>query len=112
MRKSILLLIQLTLSLFVVTNICAQEVVELNMPKLNKIVVKLMFRNGSICDPAGREGLTFATVSMMTQGAAGDLSFGEIQDILYPWAAGYDANVDKEVSVFTFQVPADFAKEF
>lgn len=112
MRKSILLLIQLTLSLFVVTNICAQEVVELNMPKSNKIVVKLMFRNGSICDPAEKEGLTFATVSMMTQGAAGDLSFGEIQDILYPWAAGYGANVDKEVSVFTFQVPADFAKEF
>ncbi len=90
----------------------AQEVVELKMPQSNKIVVKFMFRNGSICDPAGKEGLTFATVSMMTQGGAGDLTYGEIQDLLYPWAAGYSANVDKEVSVFTFQVPADFEEDF
>ncbi len=89
-----------------------QDVVELKMPNSNKIVVKLMFRNGSISDPAGKEGLTVATASMLSGGGAGDLSFSEIQDKLYPWAAGYGANVDKEVTVFTFQVPADFADEF
>ena len=90
----------------------AQDVVELKMPNSNKIVVKLMFRNGSICDPAGKEGLTVATASMISQGAAGELSYSDVQDKLYPWAANYGASVDKEVSVFTFQVPVDFAEDF
>ena len=89
-----------------------QEFIEIKMPRSNKIVVKLMFRNGSISDPKGKEGLTFTTVSMITQGGAGDMSYAEIQDKLYPWAAQYSALVDKEVSVFTFEFPSDFAIEF
>lgn len=90
----------------------AQEVVELKLEKSNKIVVKLMFRNGSISDPAGKEGLTYTTASLMAGGAAGGRSYSDIQDMLYPWAAGYGATVDKQVSVFTFQVPVDFAVPF
>jgi zinc protease len=112
MNRRIKLLLQLALLICLVLPIYTQQVVELYLPTSNKIVVKFIFRNGSICDPEGKEGLTFSTVSMMTMGAAGDLSYGEIQDMLYPWAAEYGANVDKEVSVFSFQVPCDFAKEF
>lgn len=112
MRKTIKHMLFLSLLFCLATGLFAQEVVELKLAKSNKIVVKFMFRNGSICDPAGKEGLTFATASMMTQGGAGDLSYGEIQDLLYPWAARYGANVDKEVTVFTFQVPADFEEDF
>ena len=39
----------------------AQDMVELKLPKSNKVVIQLMFRNGSICDPAGKEGLTSFT---------------------------------------------------
>ena len=99
------------LSLFL-SAVNAQDIMELKMPNSNKIVVKMMFRNGSISDPVGKEGLTDMTISLMTQGAAGELSYGDIQDKLYPWAAGYGASLDKEVSVFTFQVPSDFQKEF
>ncbi len=95
-----------------VPTISAMDVLELKMPNSNKIVVKLMFRNGSISDPAGKEGLTQMTIALMTQGGAGELTYAEIQDKLYPWAAGYGSSLDKEVSVFTFQVPADFEKEF
>ena len=104
--------------LMLVTLLCAtlavraQEIVELKQEKSNKIVVKLMFRNGSISDPVGKEGLTYATASLMTGGGAGGRSYSDIQDTLYPWAARYGASVDKEVSVFTFQVPVDFAKPF
>jgi len=90
----------------------AQNIVELKMPNSNKIVVKIMFRNGSISDPVGKEGLTQMTISLMTGGGAGELSYGDIQDKLYPWAASYGASLDKEVSVFTFQVPSDFEEEF
>jgi len=110
--KVITLLLSLIILLSLTPTIGAQDVTELKMPNSNKVVVKLMFRNGSISDPAGKEGLTQMTVSMMTQGGAGDLSYSDIQDKLYPWAAGYGAGLDKEVSVFTFQVPADFEKEF
>lgn len=112
MRKLIPTFMSFLIILFVLSNVSAMEIIKLKMPKSNKIVVKVMFRNGSIADPVGKEGLTQATVSLMAQGAAGDLSYGEIQDKLYPWAAGYFGSVDKEVSVFTFQVPADFQKEF
>ncbi|MCA9732936.1 insulinase family protein [candidate division KSB1 bacterium] len=105
--SAILLLLFVTASL-----LSAQDVVELKMPNSNKIVVKLMFRNGSIVDPEGKEGLTVATASMIAQGGAGAMSYSEIQDKLFPWAAGYFASVDKEVSIFTFQVPADFAENF
>ena len=109
MTKIFLLLVFL---LSIISTVGAQDYVELNLPNSNKIVVKFMFRNGSICDPVGKEGLTQMTISLMTQGGSGELSYADIQDKLYPWAAGYAASSDKEVSVFTFQVPADFENEF
>jgi zinc protease len=110
--KMMKLFIVLLVMLFILSAVNAQSITELKMENSNKIVVKIMFRNGSISDPAGKEGLTQMTISLMTGGGAGDLSYGDIQDKLYPWAAGYAASLDKEVSVFTFQVPSDFEKEF
>ena len=90
----------------------AIEVTELRLDNSNKVVFKVRFDNGSVADPAGREGLTYATASMMAQGGAGSMSYADIQDLLYPWAASYAVLVDKQVTTFTFQVPADFAGDF
>lgn len=90
----------------------ATEMTELRLDNSNKVVFKVRFDNGSVADPAGREGLTYATASMMAQGGAGGMSYADIQDLLYPWAASYAVLVDKQVTTFTFQVPADFAGEF
>ena len=90
----------------------AQEVVELKLPKSNNVVVKLIFRNGSICDPQGKEGLTYATANMITQGGTQEYTFSEIQDMIFPMAAQYSSNVDKEVSIFTFEFHTDFVKDF
>jgi zinc protease len=90
----------------------AQEVVELKLPKSNKIVVKLMFRNGSICDPQGKEGLTYASANLITQGGTQEYTFSEIQDKIFPMAAQYYSSVDKEVSIFTFEFHVDFIKDF
>ena len=86
--------------------------VELKQPNSNKVVFKIRFNNGSIDDPAGKEGLTFATASLMAQGGAGGISYADIQDKMKPWAASYSAAVDKQVTTFTFQVPVDFVDEF
>ena len=112
MRNAMKIVLNATVVLVCTPMAWAQDVVELPVSQSNKVVVKLMFRNGSIADPPGKEGLTYTTASLMAQGAAGELSYGDIQDTLYPWAADYSAHVDKEVTVFTFQVPKDFAEAF
>ncbi|MFA6540779.1 MAG: insulinase family protein, partial [Bacteroidota bacterium] len=90
----------------------AQDVVELKQPNSNKVVIKLMFRNGSISDPKGKDGLTEATASLITQGGTQEMTYSEIQDKIYPWAAGYYSQVDKEVATFTFVVHVDFLDQF
>jgi zinc protease len=90
----------------------AQDVVELKNPTSNLIVIKLMFRNGSISDPKGKEGLTQLTASLITDGGTKNLSSTQIKDKMYPWAAEFGSSVDKEVSVFTFMVHKDFLAPF
>jgi len=90
----------------------AQEVVELKNPTSNLIVIKLMFRNGSISDPKGKEGLTQLTAALITDGGTKSLSSTQIKDKVYPWAAEFGSGVDKEVSVFTFMVHKDFLTPF
>lgn len=102
----------LIMSLLFTGIIMAQEVVELNQPNSTKIVVKLMFKNGSMCDPQGKEGLTYTTAQLITQGGTGDLTFSDIQDKIYPMAAGYYSSVDKEVTIFTFQFHKDWMNQF
>ncbi|MDX1460171.1 MAG: insulinase family protein [Xanthomonadales bacterium] len=98
--------------LAVSTTAQAVNLTELPLENANKVVFKVRFSNGSISDPEGLEGLTYATATMMAQGGAGGMSYAQIQDRLYPWAASYDVLVDKQVTTFTFQVPTDFVDEF
>lgn len=92
--------------------VSAQEVVELKQPNSNKVVIKLMFRNGSISDPQGKEGLTDFTTSMMADGSTKTMTKSQIDDALYPWSAFIGAGVDKEVSIFTFQCPTAYLDKF
>ena len=100
------------LSLIFMITLFGQEFVELKLPNSNKIVLKFMFRNGSISDPVGKEGLTEATALLISQGGTGKLTYSQIQDKIYPMAASYVASTDKEVSIFTFEVHKDWLKEF
>lgn len=93
-------------------SLLAQEVVELKLPNTNKVTIKLMFKNGSVCDPAGKEGLTYLTSVLITEGGTGSLTYADIQNKIYPWAAGYSSSVDKEISIFTFEVHQDFLNDF
>ncbi len=91
--------------------VMAQEVVELPMTS-TKIVVKLAFKNGSISDPVGKEGLTNLTASLLTQTGSDLYTKSQIDDHLYPMAANYSAFTDKEMSTFTFEVHKDFLDSF
>ncbi len=90
----------------------SQDVVELKLPKSDKVVIKLMFKNGSVSDPSGKEGLTKLTAALITSGGTKDLTFSQVQAKIYPMAAYSTTTVDKEVSIFTFEVHKDFLNEF
>src|SRR5262245_45187274 len=96
----------------IATSANAIDVVELQLPKSAKVVVQLQFRNGSICDPPGKEGLTYLTSQLITQGGTATMTRDEIQDKIYPWSAVYYSSCDKEVSNFIFAVPKDFVDPF
>ncbi len=88
--------------------VMATEVIELNLPKSNKVIIKLMFRNGSICDPADKKGLTYLTANTIIEGGTQDMTSTQLKDFLYPMAADFSVSVDKEVTIFTFEVHKDF----
>lgn len=89
----------------------SQEVVELPMES-NKVVVKLAFKNGSVSDPAGKEGLTNLTATLLAESGSDSYTKSEIDSLLYPMAAWYGSFTDKEMTTITFQVHEDFANEF
>lgn len=90
----------------------AQELVELPQPESNKIIVRLQFRNGSICDPQSMEGLTYLTANWVANGGTQNLTKSEIDNKIYPMAANYGVSVDKEAVNFVFEFPTDFAADF
>jgi len=88
------------------------DVVELKLPKSDQVVIKIMFKNGSICDPIGKEGLTDITTSTIVEGGTATLTSSQIKDMIYPWAASYFVTTDKEVTIFTFSVHKDLINQF
>ncbi|MBC8489786.1 MAG: insulinase family protein [Bacteroidetes bacterium] len=100
------------LVLILVPKTFCQEIIELKLPETNKITIKFMFTNGSVSDPTGKEGLTNLTANLVTSGGTENLSYNQIQEIIYPMAVRYNASVDKEVTVFTFNVHKDFLEDF
>lgn len=92
--------------------IAAIDVVELPVANSNKVVVKLMFRAGSMCDPKGKEGLTQLTIASIMEGGTQKMTSSEVKDYIYPMAAEYFATVDKEVTYITFQFHKDFIGSF
>ena len=102
----------LIISILLTGIIMAQEVVELKQPNSSKLIVKFMFKNGSMSDPQSKEGLTYTTAQLITQGGTGKMTFGDIQDKIYPMAARYYSSVDKEVTIFTFEFHKDWMDQF
>ena len=97
--------------LFIPKTFC-QELIELKLPETDKITIKLMFKNGSVSDPVGKEGLTHLTSNLIISGGTENLTYNQIQEIIYPMAAELRTSVDKEVTVFTFNIHKDFLEDF
>lgn len=109
LQKYILLLAGILITSTVFSQI---KVIELKKSGSPKMVVKVRFNNGSIADPAGKEGITNLTAALMMDGGTAMMTKNQINDLTYPMAAYYYSNTDKEVTTFTFAFPKDFIDEF
>jgi zinc protease len=76
------------------------------------VAIRLMFRAGSIHDPAGKEGLTALTGLMMAQAGTAKRSYAELIDALYPMAAGIGVTTDREVTVISGTVHREKLGEY
>lgn len=80
--------------------------------KSNIITFRIQFKIGSIHDPAGKEGLNSLTALMISEGGSKLRSYEEIKKALYPMAAIFTANPDKEVTTFEGNCHVDSLESF
>ena len=71
------------------------------------IAFNVWVQTGSQNDPVGKEGLADLTANLLSDGATTEDSYESIIEKLYPMAAGYGYNVDKEMTVFTGRIHKD-----
>ncbi|MGD8866457.1 MAG: insulinase family protein, partial [Gemmatimonadales bacterium] len=81
--------------------------VALYEPESPFIAFNIWVKAGSQNDPAGKEGLAALTASLLSDGSTTEDSYNRILEKLYPMAAGYGYNVDKEMTVFTGRIHRD-----
>jgi zinc protease len=73
---------------------------------------RILFRSGSVDDPAGKEGLTALTAGLMAEGGTESHSYPELLELLYPMAAEIGVRADREMTVFTARVHRDHLDQF
>jgi len=76
------------------------------------ISFRIWFKTGSRDDPAGKEGLAYVTGQMLADASTRRNTYAQIIDRLYPLAAGYDASVSAEMTVFSGRVHRDNLEAF
>lgn len=98
--------------LIAAAQVFAIDVVELKKEGLNKVVVKVRFQNGSISDPAGKEGITYLTSQLLMEIGSENFTKEAIDAMNYKMGVASKVLTDKEVTTFTFQVHKDFVDEY
>jgi Predicted Zn-dependent peptidases len=62
---------------------------------------RILFMTGSASDPVGKEGVAALTAAMLAGGGTRSMTYEQIVAAMYPMAAGFGGQVDKEMTVFT-----------
>lgn len=114
MKRAIGLLISIV---FLAGEIFAAEaagvkIKELYSPESPIISFRIEVRSGSVNDPKGKAGLNALTALMLSEGGTKDLSYDQLVEKLFPWAASISVRPDKEVTVLVGRVHRDFLMPF
>ena len=73
---------------------------------------RIVFSTGSAADPADKPGLANLTALLLADGGTKDLSQKQIADAMFPMAAGFASQVDKEMTTFSGTVHSDNLAEY
>ena len=76
------------------------------------ITFRIIVRAGAAADPKGKEGLNALTASVIAQGGTKDLTYAQVVDQLYPWAADIRVQRDHEITTFIGNVHRDHIDGF
>ena len=71
------------------------------------IDVAFLVHVGAGFDPGGKKGLAALTAAMLTDGGSEAKTIEEINEAMYPIASGFNAQVDKEMTLLSGQVHKD-----
>jgi zinc protease len=73
---------------------------------------RFVMHAGSALDPPGKEGLAALTALMVSQGGTEELTLTEVMEALYPMAAEFSSQPDKEVTTFIGRAHRDHLESF
>lgn len=79
----------------------SEPVAALLQPSRSPLIsFRILVSVGAANDPAGKEGLAALTAAMLAEGGSRTLPYEKIIEAMYPMAASFSAQVDKEMTVF------------
>jgi len=98
-KNNVLLLIAL---LFPGVHAESTNIQTLLQPSSSPLVTfRILFNTGAAYDPEGKEGVASLTASIIAEGGSQKMAYDEIIKQMYPLATSFNAQVDKEMTVFT-----------
>ncbi len=74
--------------------------------------VSFLFEGGAAYDPPGKKGLAAVTANMLTEAGSASHTYADIQRAMFPMAAGFTAQVDKEMTRLSGSVHKDNLAEW
>jgi zinc protease len=85
---------------------------EMQSENSSLVSFRIIVRSGSINDPAGKEGLNALTAELIADGGTSALTYAQVVDKLYPWAANVNVQADQEITTFIGTIHRDHLQEF
>ncbi|MFN7699329.1 MAG: M16 family metallopeptidase [Deltaproteobacteria bacterium] len=71
------------------------------------VTIRVVFDAGSADDPVGREGITRLAAQLAVEGGAGELTYAQLEERLYPMAAALDFQVGRDQTAIVGRVHRD-----
>jgi zinc protease len=71
------------------------------------VTIRVVFDAGSADDPVGREGITRLAAQLAVEGGAGELTYAQLEERLFPMAAQLDFQVGRDQTVIVGRVHRD-----
>ena len=89
-----------------------RDPVVLQSPGNPLVSFRFVLHAGSVLDPPGKEGLSALTALMLSGGGTEELSLTEVMEALYPMAADFSSQPEKEVTTFIGRAHRDHLEPY